>query len=79
MYVYFQIDIYEQLYLEVSKIETKQIFYQWLRVDINPFKQALLNTVCKWSNMLKQHLVNHVIDRYFYNILVYFYIYYFFL
>ncbi|XP_075225795.1 dynein beta chain, ciliary-like [Lycorma delicatula] len=57
-----QIDIYEQLYVEVSKIEQKKIFYEWMMVDINPFKQALLNTVCKWSNMLKQHLVNHVID-----------------
>lgn len=62
----FQIDIYEQLYEEVRKIETRKILYEWLRIDINPFKQALLNTVCKWSNMLKQHLVDHVINRYVY-------------
>lgn len=30
---------------------------------MKPFKQALLNTVCKWSSMIKQHLVDHVINR----------------
>lgn len=31
-----------------------------LQVDIRPFRQALLNTVRKWGNMYKEHLVNNV-------------------
>ncbi|KAI8438867.1 hypothetical protein MSG28_011209 [Choristoneura fumiferana] len=29
-------------------------------VDVRPFRQALLNTVRKWGNMYKEHLVNNV-------------------
>ncbi|XP_054265094.1 dynein beta chain, ciliary-like [Macrosteles quadrilineatus] len=57
-----QIDEYEDLYKELSKIDNQRIFDTWLRVDVKPFKQALLNTVCKWGNMFKQHLVDHVIN-----------------
>lgn len=59
-----QIDEYEELYKELSQIEQQKIFDRWLLVDNQPFKQALLNTVCKWGNMFKQHLVDHVINRY---------------
>lgn len=58
-----QIDEYEELYKELSQIEQRKIFDRWLLVDNQPFKQALLNTVCKWGNMFKQHLVDHVINR----------------
>lgn len=58
-----QIDEYEELYKELSQIEQQKIFDRWLLVDNQPFKQALLNTVCKWGNMFKQHLVDHVINR----------------
>ncbi|XP_039284796.1 dynein beta chain, ciliary [Nilaparvata lugens] len=57
-----QIDIYEQLYTEVDKIEMQKVFFYWFVIDIRPFKQALLNTVCKWSMMFKQHLINHVVN-----------------
>ena len=36
------------------------MFDKWYRVDIRPFKMALLNIVKKWSFMFKQHLVDHV-------------------
>ncbi|KAG8226803.1 hypothetical protein J437_LFUL002849 [Ladona fulva] len=55
-----QIDIFECLYLEVDKIDAVKVFNQWLQIDINPFKQTLLNTVRKWGNMFKMHLVEHV-------------------
>lgn len=32
----------------------------FLQVDMRPFRQALLNTVRKWGNMYKEHLVDNV-------------------
>lgn len=55
-----QIDNFESLYNEVESMETTQIFNSWFKVDINPFKQALLNTIRKWGCMFKQHLVDTV-------------------
>ncbi|PSN32950.1 Dynein beta chain [Blattella germanica] len=56
-----QIDHYVDLYKYFEeKIEDEKVFDNWMKVDIRPFKQALLNTVCKWSNMFKQHLVDQV-------------------
>ncbi|XP_049855418.1 dynein beta chain, ciliary-like [Schistocerca gregaria] len=55
-----QIDHYENLYMEIERMDTEKIFSGWFRVNVRPFKQALLNTVCKWSNMLKQYLAVHV-------------------
>lgn len=39
-------------------------FCSWFQVDLNPFKQALVNTVCKWGAMFKEHLINNVTQRY---------------
>ncbi|XP_062977556.1 dynein axonemal heavy chain 17 [Elgaria multicarinata webbii] len=55
-----QIDTYEKLYEEVSKFENTKVFNGWLQSDCRPFKQALLNTIKRWSLMFKQHLINHV-------------------
>ncbi|XP_008590720.1 PREDICTED: dynein heavy chain 17, axonemal-like [Galeopterus variegatus] len=57
-----QIDSYEKLYEEVSKCENTKVFHGWLQCDCRPFKQALLNTIKRWSFMFKRHLSNHVID-----------------
>lgn len=57
-----QIDLYEDLYKVVEKIETERIINTWLRIDLRPLRQAILNTVCKWGNMYKQHLVDHVVS-----------------
>lgn len=57
-----QIDLYEELYKKVELIETVKIIHGWLRVDVRPLRQAILNTVCKWGNLFKQHLFNHVIN-----------------
>lgn len=58
-----QIDIYENLYTEVEGLKTEQIFNAWFRVDVKPFKQALLNTIRKWSNMFKTYLVDIVTNK----------------
>jgi len=55
-----QIDLYEGLYLEIEEIDLSKVFCGWFRVDLRPFRQSVLNTVCKWSNMFKTHLVDRV-------------------
>lgn len=58
-----QIDSYEKLYEEVSKCENTKVFHGWLQCDCRPFKQALLNTIKRWSFLFKRHLSNHVVNR----------------
>ena len=36
------------------------VFDAWFMVDAQPFKQALLNIIKRWSFMFKEHLINHV-------------------
>ena len=55
-----QIDLYESLYNEVEEMSPSKIFCIWFRVDLRPFRQSLLNTICKWSSMFKKHLVERV-------------------
>eukprot|EP00731_Ephydatia_muelleri_P037632 Em0524g1a len=43
-----------------SRWTDTKVFDLWFRIDSRPFKQALLNTVKRWSLMFKQHLLNHV-------------------
>nr|XP_020013652.1 dynein heavy chain 17, axonemal [Castor canadensis] len=57
-----QIDSYEKLYEEVSKCENTKVFNGWLQCDCRPFKQALLNTIKRWSFMFKRYLSDHVIN-----------------
>ncbi|XP_028375908.1 LOW QUALITY PROTEIN: dynein heavy chain 17, axonemal [Phyllostomus discolor] len=57
-----QIDSYEKLYEEVSRRESTKVFNGWLQCDCRPFKQALLNTIKRWSLMFKRHLSNHVVS-----------------
>lgn len=58
-----QIDNYESLFNEIEDIAPFQIFNFWFQVDVRPFRQALLNTVCKWGSMFKEHLVNTVTNN----------------
>lgn len=55
-----QIDHFETLYTEVEGMNAEHIFNGWFKVDIKPFKHALLNTIRKWGNMFKEHLVKTV-------------------
>lgn len=57
-----QIDFYEELYKKVEEIEMEKVIAGWLRIDVKRLRQAILNTVCKWGNMFKQHLFDHVIS-----------------
>lgn len=55
-----QIDFYEDLYKKLESFDTEKIIKYWLRIDVRPLRQAVLNTVCKWGNLFKQHLVERV-------------------
>ncbi|XP_074510014.1 dynein axonemal heavy chain 11 [Sebastes fasciatus] len=55
-----QIDYYEDLYAEISKLEGFRVFNGWFRVDVKFFKMSLLNTVKKWSWLFKEHLLTNV-------------------
>lgn len=57
-----QIDFYEDLYKKLESLDTETIVHKWLRVDVKPLRQAILNTVCKWGNLFKQHLVERVLN-----------------
>ena len=55
-----QIDSYEDLYAQISGFSDINVFHDWFRVSIRPFKHALLNIIKKWSLMFKDHLIHHV-------------------
>lgn len=48
----------------MSKTEDKRIFCGWLQLDLRPFKHTLMNVIKRWSWMFKEHLLNHVNQRY---------------
>lgn len=55
-----EIDYFIDLYNECDKLQNEEVLCQWLRLDIKPFKQTLLNVICKWSNVLKDYLVKRI-------------------
>uniref|UniRef100_A0A7M4FBW4 Dynein axonemal heavy chain 11 n=1 Tax=Crocodylus porosus TaxID=8502 RepID=A0A7M4FBW4_CROPO len=57
-----QIDIYENLYIQMSKFEDFRIFESWFKIDIKPFKMRLLNIIKKWSWMFKEYLLRFVTE-----------------
>ncbi|KAB0340770.1 hypothetical protein FD754_022843, partial [Muntiacus muntjak] len=57
-----QIDIYEALYVQMSKFDDFRVFDSWFKVDMKPFKVSLLNIIRKWSWMFQEHLLRFVID-----------------
>ena len=60
LFIFLQVDSYEHIYEDVTKLEDIRTIDKWFRVDSKPFKQNLLNTVKKWSLMFKQHLMDDV-------------------
>ncbi|XP_027272227.1 dynein heavy chain 11, axonemal isoform X2 [Cricetulus griseus] len=57
-----QIDIYEALYVQMSKFDDFRVFNGWLKVDMKPFKLSLLNVIKKWSWLFQEHLLRFVTD-----------------
>ncbi|XP_075803650.1 dynein axonemal heavy chain 11 [Microtus pennsylvanicus] len=56
-----QIDIYESLYVQMSKFDDFRVFNSWFKVDMKPFKLSLLSVIKKWSWMFQEHLLRFVI------------------
>ncbi|XP_074539499.1 dynein axonemal heavy chain 11 isoform X2 [Halichoeres trimaculatus] len=55
-----QINYYEDLHAQISKMEDFKVFNGWFRVDIKFFKASLLNILKKWSWLFKEHLLTYV-------------------
>lgn len=57
-----QIDYYDELYKKMEATPTEHLLQGgWLRLDLRPLRQGILNTIRKWGNLFKDHLFNHVI------------------
>lgn len=57
-----KIIFYENLYHKVEAMPGEKILYEWLKIDVRPFRQVILNNICKWSLVFKNHLYNKVIN-----------------
>uniref|UniRef100_A0A8C5KUF0 Dynein axonemal heavy chain 11 n=1 Tax=Jaculus jaculus TaxID=51337 RepID=A0A8C5KUF0_JACJA len=57
-----QIDMYEALYVQMSKFDDFRVFNSWFKVDMKPFKLSLLNVIKKWSWTFQEHLLRFVTD-----------------
>lgn len=44
-------------------MEETHRFSQWLLVNFKFFKHKILQEICKWSNILKQYLINNVHEK----------------
>lgn len=55
-----EIDYFTELYKKCDQLENEKVFLRWLRLDTRALKQTLLNIICKWTNLFKTHLVDHV-------------------
>lgn len=55
-----EIDFFVDLYNECDQIEDDHTLSCWLKIDLKPFKQNLLNVICKWANVLKNHLMDGI-------------------
>lgn len=55
-----EIDYFMDLYKKVDELQDEKIILRWLRLNVRNFKQAVLNVICKWANLLKTYLVDRV-------------------
>lgn len=57
-----EIDKYGALYEEVSEMNPHRVFAEWLLIDLNSFKQSLLNQISKWGYLFKKYLEDKVVN-----------------
>ncbi|XP_039757462.1 dynein beta chain, ciliary-like [Pararge aegeria] len=55
-----EIDKYNTLYNELSGLPSEYLCNGWLKLDLKRLNQAIMNIICKWSNLYKQNLKDHV-------------------
>ncbi|KAH9636656.1 hypothetical protein HF086_003474 [Spodoptera exigua] len=57
---YSSIDKYNAMYDEVAALPSEYLCNGWLRLDLRRLNQAIMNIICKWSNLFKENLKDHV-------------------
>ncbi|XP_075982942.1 dynein beta chain, ciliary-like [Anticarsia gemmatalis] len=55
-----EIDKFNALYDEVHALPAAYLCNGWLRLDLKRLNQAIMNIICKWSNLYKENLKEHV-------------------
>ncbi|KAJ0173728.1 hypothetical protein K1T71_010877 [Dendrolimus kikuchii] len=55
-----EIDKYNAMYDEVAALPSDYLCNGWLKLDLKRLNQAIMNIICKWSNLFKQNLKDHV-------------------
>ncbi|CAB3248911.1 unnamed protein product [Arctia plantaginis] len=55
-----EIDKYNALYDEVAALPPEYLCNGWLKLDLKRLNQAIKNIICKWSNLYKENLKEHV-------------------
>nr|XP_049704637.1 dynein beta chain, ciliary-like [Helicoverpa armigera] len=56
-----EIDKYNSMYDEVAALPSEYLCNGWLRLDLKRLNQAIMNIICKWSNLYKENLKEHVL------------------
>nr|CAB3508098.1 unnamed protein product [Spodoptera littoralis] len=57
---YSSIDKYNAMYDEVAALPSEYLCNGWLKLDLKRLNQAIMNIICKWSNLFKENLKDHV-------------------
>ncbi|XP_045527512.1 dynein beta chain, ciliary-like [Pieris brassicae] len=55
-----EIDKFNAMYDEVAALPGDYLCNGWLKLDLRRLNQAIMNIICKWSNLYKQNLKDHV-------------------
>ncbi|KAI5643131.1 dynein heavy chain and region d6 of dynein motor domain-containing protein [Phthorimaea operculella] len=55
-----QILKYNGMYDEVAALPTTYLADGWLQLDVKKLNQSIMNIICKWSNLFKENLKEHV-------------------
>lgn len=58
-----ELDRFIEIYNEIDAFNEVVIFEKWLRINTKPVKYGILNAICEWSNILKNHLIDHIKQR----------------
>ncbi|KAI8425202.1 hypothetical protein MSG28_007025 [Choristoneura fumiferana] len=55
-----EINKFNAMYDEVALLPANYLCNGWLKLDLKRLNQAIMNIVCKWSNLYKENLKEHV-------------------
>ncbi|XP_078144038.1 dynein axonemal heavy chain 17-like [Centroberyx gerrardi] len=58
-----EVESYERLRGEASRLDERPVLSGWLRLDLRPFRRSLLSVIQSWRRMFTQHLLESVCSR----------------